>query len=277
MKKTYPLFISVFFCFHFFSAVKAQGVVEIGIISPVSNDPSMRTIYGGGIDLAGFSAPINFIKPSYSNYRYQKAASPLCLRFGASLNMAFMGSKNFKDVPLSSPETGNARVNFSNGLYSMNVNARLSSSCFKGKVIPYLEGFAGWRDFECDMSISPNDHSKSTDSILGSKSGLGIGGTAGFLIRLAPDCYLNAGMTWNHSEAPGKFVDLHSIDRVGNSIEYYTHPSPADFLVFKIGISAYLDDSPNQSSGGGSYHHSSWGGSCHSGGGGHSHISLIGH
>ena len=276
MKQKYSLLLPALFILFLCLHTNAQSIIEMNAASPVSNDPSIRTTYGGGIGFGFYSNPLILIKNNQHNYKNRKAAAPFCARLGGDFFIAGMGSRNFKDVPLLAPESGNAKVSFSNMLSGFNADLKFSSRCFNGKVIPYVDAYVGTRSLTCSMNIYPSDRNlKSTDTILSRISGINVGATAGVLINFIDDGYIDFGVSLNHSEVPGKYIDLHSINRSGNTINCYSQSGPTDFLVFKVGLVAYIDPNQGGSANGNGYHtHSGghWGGHC--GGGGHSHVSI---
>jgi len=276
MKK---IFTSVLFLLSF-SLLHAQGLLELYGTAALSQNTVQSTIGGGGLGMGLYSSELGLIKTN----RYIRAVNPrrnpvLAVRFGGDMMFALMGDRSFKHVPLLEPETGNANVEISNMLYDVSTGVRFSTSCFDGRIEPYLDLSVGCRVFSSTMNIHPDDKEKeSTTKYLETVKGLNTGIGAGLMISLTKkgDVMLNAGLALNHSEVPGRFVDLSRTQRIGNTIDYYTRPSVEDFVIIRAGIVAKLDFSEE---GSGHGCHSAGIHSCgHSHcGGGHSSVSVHAH
>ena len=273
MRKCY---ISVLSLLLLFTKAQAQdGMLELQGTGIVSGPAIQKTIGGGGMGMGLYSPAVNILKPQTPH-----SEAPLAIRFGGDMMFDFIGYKTFRHVPLQSPESGNAEVDVSNMFYNLNTGLRLTTSAFSGRLIPYLDLNAGYRLVNSDMNIYPDDKEKDkTFDKLESVKGFCMSIGAGAIVALTKDndICLNVGIGLNHSGASGKFVDMSRVQRIGNSIDYYTRPSIDDYMVFRAGITAKLDYH-NQSQGchGGGYH-SSYHGSSHCGGGGHSSVSVHAH
>ena len=269
MKKHY--FFSVLFFFTFLYGASAQGLCDVSAVCPVFHDAYNQANPGGGLDLSLYTPAISLLRGSQRSFHGRRTQSPLSLRFGADVLLSVMADRSFKGVPLLSPETGNATVEFENTLCAVNFSARLTSSCCSGHLLPYIELAAGGRDFSSMMFIDPDEYKKkSTNSTLHEISGFSLGGTAGVLIPFSrvKGAFLNSGIGWSHSEVPGSYVDIASLQRIGNTLQYYSRPGMQDVLLLKIGISGFLEPDGKCGHGHGSHGHCS--------GGGHSHVSLHG-
>lgn len=240
MKKIYSLFLFVLFSIAFLSEAKAQSIFEINGNSPLSlNSPKLIT--GGGAGFGFYTPPINIIEARRKKLGSNNP-SPLCLRFGGYFYFDGVGQKTFKEIPLLNG-TGNASVNFSNSLTGINFSAKLSSSLINGRIIPYAEGFTGLRYFSSGMTITPDDDDENPNSITISKtSGINFGATGGLLFRITDEFYIDTGVMWTHSEVPGEYVDVKSLQQIGNNIGYKSAKLPNDFLVFKLGVTGYITD-----------------------------------
>lgn len=273
MKKPYSLFTLVLFSIAILSEAKAQSVVEINGTSPLSlNSPKL--ISGGGAGFGFYTPPIDIIEARRRKLGSNNP-SPLCLRFGGYFYFDGVGQKTFKGIPLLSG-TGNASVNFSNSLTGINFSTKLSSSLFKGKIIPYAEGFTGLRYFSSDMTITPDDKDENANSITISKtSGINFGAAGGLLFRVNDAFYIDTGVMWTHSEVSGEYVDVRSLQKVGSSIGYKSEKLPNDFLVFKLGVTGYIDEFGTGNGDGWSNFFESLFDSIGSGGSGSGNIGLI--
>lgn len=277
MKKIYFFVFSVLLC----TAGMAQGsMIELMGTGTMSGQTTLKTVGGGGFGMGLYSEPINLLRSRGMYYAAKKGPSKLALRFGGDAMINFMGSKTFKHVPLLT-ESGNAKVDVSNTMYNINTGARLSTSAFDGKLIPYLDLSIGYRYLSSSMDIYPDDKEKQTtykslETVGGFSTEIG----AGALICLGKedDFFLNLGVALNHSGANGKFVDMSRVTRINNTIDYYTRPSIDDYVMFRVGIVAMLDF---RDEGGSSGH--TCGAGIHSGyhgshcGGGHSSVSVHAH
>lgn len=240
MRKLYSLFLSVLFFLAIFSEANAQSVVEINGTAPLSLN-SAKLISGGGAGFGFYTPPIDIIEARRRTIKSNNP-SPLCLRFGGYFYFDGVGQRTFKGIPLLSG-TGNANVNFSNSLTGINFSAKLSSSLINGRIIPYAEGFTGLRYFSSSMTITPDDKDEKSNSITISKtSGINFGATGGLLFRITDEFYIDTGVMWTHSEVPGEYVDVRSLQQIGNNIGYRAEKLPNDFLVFKLGVTGYIDD-----------------------------------
>lgn len=261
-----------------FAKSNAQVIFELNGIGVTSNSNKSSFIAGGGGEITIYAPAIHLIKPSGKN-NSRNSLAPLSLHFGASLYVSGMGNKTFVNVPLVAPESGDAKVYFSNTLFGANADVRFTAALLNGKVAPYLDGFAGFRQFNSDMNIMPNDGGKQSAKQLTKTAGLGFGATLGLQFRVYDGIFINTGVNYTYSQSTGEFIDIHSLNRVGNSIEYSAAPLSKDFLIYKLGVTCYFGKEPKGSKGSShSSHHAWWEGWCshsRSNGGGHSNINLI--
>lgn len=275
VKRFYFIIFILFFLSHrIYSQRKYHGYssLYLGITSPVSFSKSTNTFAGSGIELGTLSRPITIIKGSKISYFMPTKPPALALQFGGTLTVASFGWKNFKNIPLLSPENGKASVNISNSYVSLNVSSRLSTSIAKGKVLPYIEGFVGYRYTSSSMNIKPNNiNLRNTDTTLAFMSGWHYGINCGARFKISDDIFIDIGASYSHSESPGKMIDLRSIQHIGNGLTMNSIKSPQDYILFKIGLCAYMTNTNNSGSHHYRYHSI---GHFHSGGGGHSHISI---
>ena len=268
-----------------FSNANSQPMFDLNLISPMSlgNNPSIVIGIGGGIGL--YSKAINLTgnkgtgynkyKPqNYSTYHSGKQPA-FCVRFGGEASIANMGYKHLYDMPLLAPESGTSKVYFGNTFFTVNGGAKFYSGFFNNKLLPYVEVFAGIRGYNSNVTIQPDDGTASTSSHITQSAGVDVGGGAGLLIKLGT-IFLDAGVTYTHSEVPGNYADLTTLQRIGNSADMKLQEIPNDYLVYKLGIVALIDGDGTGS--GGRSSGSVWSGAFHSCGhilgGGHSHISI---
>jgi hypothetical protein len=252
------------------SKTKAQMVWEPYSICPIgyTNNSSYG---GGGVGISAYSKPIVLIGNSKNNkvgngFYY----GPLNMQFGGNAYVSFMGEKNFT-ASLIAPETGTATVSFDNYLYGMNPSIRFTSSMLKGKVMPYVEGFGGFRSSYSGMSITPQDASQSgSDSTIHRVNAVNVGVAGGVIIKIAQGVRVNVGAAWSHSEVMGSMVDLNSIEQKNDVINVTSVDSPYDYLFLKAGFTFDIDNRNTTYYSGGSSTVST--GHCY-----HGHVSSLGH
>lgn len=241
MKKATLFFLPVLL-FFFSEKLFSQGLAEISIISPVSVNDTGRTYYGGGFDLGFYTGPINIIAAPRRSNGYE-APSRLCIRFGTKVYFAQMDNKRFKEVPMLFPNGANADVNFRSYYAGIDLTMRATSSIDRGRIVPYVDLSMGYRGISSYMTVQPKlDGINSTDSTLAGSNGIELGLGAGALFRLDDDVYLNVGVAWRTSQVPGSYLDFRHVQRSGNNIEYYSRPQVNDFLILKVGVTAYIDN-----------------------------------
>lgn len=258
----------------FIKAEAQDGMLELNTIGAVSEHTFQKTVGGGGLGMAVYSNELDIVKKKEG-----QKTSLFAVRYGGDMMFAIMGDKTFRHVPLENPESGNAKVDFLNDMYSISTGLRFTTSGFSGRLIPYLDVLAGYRVFSSSMTIYPDDKAKqSTSQQLGSVKGISTSVGAGLIVDLTHDdqVMLNVGLALNHSETPGTYVDLSHIDRAGNSLDYYSRPSVEDYVIFKVGLTAMLDfkaHSPGEGAGPRTGSHTCFHSSGHCGGG-HSSVSV---
>ena len=260
---------------------------DLNLISPVSLGTNTAPVIGIGAGLGFYSSAINlsgnknkyydkYHKPqAYNIYQVDKQP-PFCVRFGGEVTIANMGYKHLDNIPLLAPESGTAKVYFGNTFYTLNGGAKFYGSCFNSKLLPYAEVFAGLRGYNSNMTIQPDDGSASTSSHITTTLGVDAGGSAGLLFKLG-GIYLDAGVMFTHSEVPGSYADLTTLQRIGNTADVQLQDVSNNYLVYKLGIVALLNDTGGGTNGSHSNSGSFWTGALHSCGhisAGHSHISI---
>ncbi len=267
-----------------FSKINAQPMFDLNVISPVTLNNAVAPVIGIGGGIGLYSSAINLSGSRYNSYnKYRRnnyqpdKQPPFCVRFGGEASIANMGYKHLDNMPLLAPESGTAKVYFGNTFYTVNGGAKFYASCFNSKLLPYAEVFAGLRGYNSNMTIQPDDGTANTSSHITKTEGIDVGGSAGLLIKVG-GVFLDAGVMLTHSEVPGNYADLTSLQRIGNTADMQLIDIPANYLVYKVGIVALIDDDGKGSSGGRSSG-SFWTGighSCgHIGSGlGHSHINI---
>lgn len=136
------------------SAGKAQDelmMLDIFGIIP-KNSPVARCGGGGGFNV--LSRAFNLGRP--------EDPQRLQVRFGGGLYFSALMSKRFRDVPLDG-QPGNASVKLKSGIFGINAMARFSEPMSK-RFTPYVDLFAGFRNFNAQMDISPYDQPEGSDN-----------------------------------------------------------------------------------------------------------------
>jgi hypothetical protein len=119
-------------------------LVELFGVIP-KDSPVSRCGWGGGLNMFGRALNLG---PRLNPDRLQ-------VRFGGGFYVSSLMSKKINDVPLESPQTGNATVNVHSNIFGINGIARFSKPV-TSRFTPYVDAFAGFRSFNTELKIRPN-------------------------------------------------------------------------------------------------------------------------
>ncbi|MGZ4117657.1 MAG: hypothetical protein ACXVPY_09260 [Bacteroidia bacterium] len=273
MKKIYSVFLIVssllLCCYNINSQVlvglqgeRAQSIVKYGLPDA-----------GWGFGLGIFSNP-NLITNRHS-------ILPVRFSYGNDFNFSGLGTKTVKDIPLISPQTGNAKAELHNWCGTADFVARFYFGGKDNFITPYIDGIAGVRFSHGSMFIIPDNISSTQgekDTSFWHTGGLNLGAGVGCLISLSRDAFVDLSVVYSNSNASGKLLDLSSAQKIGNALDYTSKKLPYDMVMINLGFIFKIegDGYPNYYSGSshssGHYHSSCH--SFHSSGGSHIHIHM---
>lgn len=170
---------------------------------------------------------------------------PLHIRFGGEFYFAELAHRQMGTMPLSAPQIGDAKIRLSQSNLGLNGNLRLSLP-METKFTPYVDLFAGFRNFGSGMSITPlqkqEGYEESTSKNLTNSFQFCYGGTAGVLIYCGKYVRFNTGLMLTTSNKMGQMTDLKktSID-AGNLVTSNIN-TPKNMLILKVGFTFLLDN-----------------------------------
>ena len=224
----------------------SQSAASFNFLAPLSLGTTTPMMAGAGVGMELFSPEIKIIggkKLAKTKLNDYKPIPRLGVRFGCDFNMATMtlDNKHLDNMPLVAPETGTSTVYFSNSLYYADVCSKLYLSLAHGNILPYTAAFIGSRTFNSNMNIQPNDNTNSaSSSTITTSTGIQVGASAGIMIGIN-GIFLDTGVQYIHSEVPGSYADLTTLQNINGTADIHLGDTPADYLVFKVGITGYLD------------------------------------
>jgi hypothetical protein len=196
---------------------------------------------GGGFGLNMLSKPFTI--------GHWSPTIPVEIRFGGDFYWSQLNHHNLGEVPLSSPQIGNATVRLSDNVYGLNAMTRLSFP-WSAKITPYVDIFAGLRGFSAGMDVTPDsyqrDYQKSTSQNLSSIAQFNYGITGGIMVSLGKSAKLNLGLMYSYSEKPGEIVNINSAHMESGGIVADNMSTPKGMLLAKVGFTFLLNKSnPN--------------------------------
>lgn len=192
---------------------------------------------GGGFGFGMYSPALNF---------GVSMPNSLQVRFGGDFYILGTGHKTFNNIPLSSPQTGDAKVRLQQNNLGVNLGARVSTS-YSNKFIPYADAFVGWRSFNSTMDITPNvqqpGYENSTSSNLSSANHWAYGGAIGFMYSFTPYVKFNTGLMYTFSQSKGEMVDVLNARNENNNIITSKIITPKEMFIFKVGLTFLMKPS----------------------------------
>lgn len=166
------------------------------------------------------------------------------LRFGGDFYFSGLERHSLRDVPLSSPQSGMAKVKLAQTFLAFNISGRLTLP-LSGKVSPYLDGFAGARGISTDITITPYEYKigyeKSSTENLSSVFKMHYGIGVGVLTKLGKDIRLNTGIVYSYAPEPGSTYDIYTAKTETGSLQMTNADIPKGMLMFKLGITGLFD------------------------------------
>ena len=166
---------------------------------------------------------------------------PFYIQLGENMYYNWLGKKKVDDIPLDSPQTGNAGVRIRNNMGGMNFMVRLSRPLWPGSnIVPIADVTCGWRFVASNMQITPYQHTDGyedqTNTVVGISSGINFGMGAGVNFMLGKDVGIVTEVNWSNSKVPGDWVDLNTVKKSGSYLEFCTNRTPWNILNFKVGM-----------------------------------------
>ncbi len=200
--------------------------------------PLQQCGWGMGFGIFGPAKKIGMINPYL----------PIHLRFGGDFYWAEMDRKHLGTLPLSAPQSGDAKIRLSQNNLGLNAVARFSLP-YSRKFTPYIDLFAGYRYFGSGMSITPlqqqQGYEESTNKNLSSTNQFCYGGTAGVLIYLSPCIRFNTGLMITQSNKLGEMTDIARARIESGSIVAQKINTPKDMFILKVGFTFILEGGDN--------------------------------
>jgi hypothetical protein len=197
-----------------------------------------RDLSGGGFGMGGFSPAVPL------GSLIQNAE----LRFGGDFYFMGLDRRWISNVPLLSPQTGEAKVKLNESMLGLNLVARLSTP-WKAALGAYIDGFAGLRYVSTGMEVTPNqpqiNHDKTTSTDIDGSYALQYGVAGGVLVKLTNQLKLNAALVYSHSDRPGSVSNIHSASIDGGSVMMDKKILPRDMVLLKLGVSFLINPSNN--------------------------------
>ena len=274
MKKIYIPFLIVSFLLLSYNNINSQ------VLFGVHGERTQSIAKYGSPD-AGWGAGLGFFSnPNLITNRHSKL--PVSFSYGFDFNFSGLGAKTVKDIPLISPQTGNAKAELHNRFGTTDFVARFYFGDKDNFIIPYIDGIVGCRFSYGSMYIIPDQITSTqgeTDTSFWGAGGFNLGAGAGFLVNLSRNAFLDLSVVYSNSNTSGKLLDLSSAQKIGNALDYTSKKLPYDMVMINVGFIFKIegDAYPNYYSGS-SYSSGGYHSSCHSfhysGGGAHIHIHM---
>lgn len=232
-------------------------------------------------EMRGLGAGMGFFSPALNNRTTIKNPYAPEIRLGFDFYYLETAHKTFYNIPLSAPQTGDAKVRLSQNSMAFNISARVSGPYAK-RFVPYFDVFGGWRSVGASMNITPNvqqpGYESSSSSNLSMSTHLNYGAAVGVMYALGKRVKLNTAVLYSTSPFNAEVSDVLNAKNESNGIVTQKITAPRDMLVFKVGITFLVDfkdtgDDCNCKCGrqGGRI----WGGGVFNGGGRSNHVKII--
>jgi hypothetical protein len=197
---------------------------------------------------AGFGA--NLLSKPFTVMHWDMS-HPVQMRLGGEFYWAEMEHCYLSNVPLASPQTGNARVRFTENVFGFNGVARFSMP-YTQKIIPYVDVFGGFRGFSSSMDITPYQYQpgyqRTNSQSLANVGQLNYGATFGVMASLGPNVKFNAGMMYTYSKSVNEMMDIKTAQVTVDGVNGNQSPVPQGMWIAKVGLT-FLIDGSNRSSG----------------------------
>jgi hypothetical protein len=211
----------------------AQCYMSFSALRPVTHGQAMSTEQISGMEFNVVCDTLNsFKKPGHF---------PFYIQLGENMYYNWLGKQEVGDIPLDSPQTGNAGVRMRNDMGGANFMVRFSRPLRPGSsIIPFCDISCGYRFVASHMIITPYRHTDGyedqTRTVVGISSGINFGMGAGINFMLGKDAGIVTEVNWSNSKVPGNMVDLTTVKKSGSYLEFCTHQTPWNILNFKVGL-----------------------------------------
>jgi hypothetical protein len=203
--------------------------------------PVQQCGWGFGFGMFGPGTKVGSITPTL----------PVHIRFGGEFYFAEMAHRQLGNLPLSAPQIGDAKIRLSQSNLGINGILRISLP-METKFTPYVDVFAGFRNFGSGMSITPlqkqDGYEESTSKNLSNSTQLCYGATAGVLIYCGKYVRFNTGLMFTTSNKIGQMTDLSNTSIDGGNLVTQTINTPKNMLILKVGFTFLLDNDEHTSS-----------------------------
>lgn len=229
MKKTYSVLLFLI-CFN----LGVHSQMYIGLGGNNIRQGASANGWGGSIGVFGEIIPIS--KNITNNYFH--------LIMGSQYYYSKLGSAVVRDIPLISPQTGNASVKLTNSCWGLNYSGKIVFGKRDARISPYCVGMIGYHQSSCNMKIMPDlvsYNQTNVDSNFWHAASFLSGIGAGCMIRLSERTYFDISAMYCGMTGPGKIVDLNSARKISNYLDYGSTKLSSDMLIFKAGIVFQLD------------------------------------
>jgi hypothetical protein len=222
-----------------------SGSIAVPRPSGLSSLPALD-IYGAiPLEYKGFGGGFGiFTQPQ--SLGMKGSVNPLQVRLGGDFYFAELNRKKLDNVPLASPQTGDARVRISQSNIGFNAVARFSLP-YSNNITPYLDIFGGLRGYYAGMNITPkirqSSYESSTSQSLSNDWHFAYGATGGVLISLGEWVKLNTGLMFTSSQQVGEGLNISNARVENGSIVADKLLNPKDMLVLKVGLTFLFESS----------------------------------
>jgi hypothetical protein len=229
----------------FFSSLTCLGQQRTNL-PPIHPNGSTPVDSLPSLDLYG-AIPYNGSGAGFGFGFFSRAFDPLLLgpvpsfhvRFGFDFYFLQTASKRLGTMPLSAPQTGEAKVSLAQENMGLNGVIRFTSG--HAKIIkPYLDLFVGMRMFATDLHVTPlahnEDYESSSSRNLATFTQWNYGATAGLLIPVSKRVNVNVGFMYTSSTAVGEIIGLKEARIEGGSLVLQNMRTPVETFTFKVGV-----------------------------------------
>jgi hypothetical protein len=208
--------------------LQAQGQIGYyGIFSkPVFIMDDMR--YRGG-----FGASIEFL----SSDLLAKPNKNFQLRAGASLAMADQQRIRY-NITLDTPDNDPGKITYNNT--TLGADGILKLIYARKDVKPYVDVFLGGRNYYSKEKIESDKYipgyQSTTQSNVAGQFVLDLGASMGLLFKISPHAHFDLRASYATSPSQVQYVDLSSVKKDGNAVNYNLVHTRPQLLIFRLGF-----------------------------------------